>query len=105
MYRCVSVRPKFARCARSIGRGVSRVQSVAPSHSARLLCRTFPVVIAPLRPGPYRASFSRHSPYHRHFSRKKYRCKKATLQLSSYVVESGVFSHDEASFYAGFCRV
>ncbi|WP_244136168.1 hypothetical protein [Burkholderia sp. BCC0801] len=44
-------------------------------------------------------------PRRRTFSRKKYRCKKATLQLSSYVVESGVFSHHEASFYAGFCRV
>ncbi|WP_232036104.1 hypothetical protein [Burkholderia stabilis] len=44
-------------------------------------------------------------PRRRLFSGKKYRCKKPTLQLSSYVVESRVFSHDEASFYAGFCRV
>ncbi|MDN7880870.1 hypothetical protein [Burkholderia aenigmatica] len=47
------------------------------------------------------------SPFHRRriFSSKKYRCKKATLQLSSYIVESQVFSHHEVTFYAGFCRV
>jgi len=78
---------------------------VAPRHSRWLDYRPFPVAIAPLPPGPHRASFPRHLPRYRTFSRKKYRCEKPTLQLSSYVVESGVFSHHEASFYAGFCRV
>ncbi|RQS94820.1 hypothetical protein DF048_13885 [Burkholderia seminalis] len=80
-------------------------RAVVPSHSGRVFHRAFPAAIVPLRPDPYRASFPRHSPCRRRFTRKKYRCKKSTLQLSSYVVESGVFSHDEASFYAGFCRV
>ncbi|BAG45041.1 hypothetical protein BMULJ_03167 [Burkholderia multivorans ATCC 17616] len=31
--------------------------------------------------------------------------QKLTLQLSSYVPESRVFSHHDASFHAGFCRV
>ncbi|OXI27768.1 hypothetical protein CFB43_00440 [Burkholderia sp. AU15512] len=62
-------------------------------------------MIVPPRRRPRRASFPRYSLVTGIFSSKKYRCKKATLQLSSYVVESPVFSHDEASFYAGFCRV
>ncbi|RBB36723.1 hypothetical protein DPV79_23970 [Burkholderia reimsis] len=56
-------------------------------------------------PAPASGLVSLPFPRRRVFSSKKYRCKKATLQLSSYVVESRVFSHDEASFYAGFCRV
>ncbi|ABB06882.1 hypothetical protein Bcep18194_A3280 [Burkholderia lata] len=56
-------------------------------------------------PAPAPGIVSSPFPRRRIFSSKKYRCKKATLQLSSYVVESRVFSHDEASFYAGFCRV
>jgi hypothetical protein len=79
-------------------------RAVAPSHSGRLFRGAFPAAIVPLPAGPYRASFPRHFPVTGLFSCKKYRCKKPTLQLSSYVVESGVFSHDEASFYAGFCR-
>ncbi|AQQ40998.1 hypothetical protein A8D95_13120 [Burkholderia cenocepacia] len=78
---------------------------VAPSRSRRLHGSGCPAAIAPLPAGPQRASFPRHFRRHRTFSHKKYRCKKPTLQLSSYVVESGVFSHHEASFYAGFCRV
>ncbi|WP_257127322.1 hypothetical protein [Burkholderia sp. ABCPW 11] len=76
-------------------------RSVAPSRSRRLHCSAF--AAASSRPASGIAS--RHFRRRRTFSRKKYRCKKSTLQLSSYVVESGVFSHHEASFYAGFCRV
>ncbi|AQQ33937.1 hypothetical protein A8E95_28000 [Burkholderia cenocepacia] len=105
MNRCANIR-RISRVARDgsvTARGL--FHRVAPSHSRWLACSPFPAAIAPRPPDPHRASFPRHLPPHRTFSRKKYRCEKPTLQLSSYVVESGVFSHHEASFYAGFCRV
>ncbi|RQV09969.1 hypothetical protein DF047_10240 [Burkholderia cenocepacia] len=105
MNRCANIR-RISRVARD-GLVAARClfRRVAPSHSRWLACSPFPAAIASLPPGAHQASFLHHLPRYRTFSRKKYRCEKPTLQLSSYVVGSGVFSHHEASFYAGFCRV
>ncbi|QOH31892.1 hypothetical protein C7S14_6759 [Burkholderia cepacia] len=105
MIRRVDVGPDFVHPVLLGGHRVLPVRCVVPGaspgsrhgvDSGRRSCRP-----AGTRVGPRFLAISS-SPV---FSSKKYRCKKATLQLSSYVVESRVFSHDEASFYAGFCRV
>jgi len=59
--------------------------------------------VAPVSPAPDFVVTSFHRD--RAFSGKKCRRKKPTLQLSSYVIDAHAFSHHEASFYAGFCRV
>ncbi|WP_257127442.1 hypothetical protein [Burkholderia sp. MSMB1078WGS] len=105
MNRCANIRSNFARRVRRFGHDVvflpQRRTELFPTAALQRIRGGDRA--ASSRPAPGIAS--RHFRRRRTFSRKKYRCKKSTLQLSSYVVESGVFSHHEASFYAGFCRV
>ncbi|WP_321784121.1 hypothetical protein [Burkholderia pyrrocinia] len=105
MIRCSGIRSNFAYRASLAGHSVLLVSG----RRAELFRATASQRIfggdraAPFEPAS--GFVSTPSTVTGHFSGKKYRRKKSTLQLSSYVVESGVFSHDEASFYAGFCRV